>query len=85
VLGLARDISLPVIAEGVERVTQLTELERLGCPMAQGYIFGRPAAAADLALTVEHPVPSSPRTGRRRLSRTVRLADRNVGTTDGDR
>jgi diguanylate cyclase len=65
-LGLARDISLPVIAEGVERVTQLTELERLGCPMAQGFIFGRPAPAADLTLTVEQPVPSSARTGRRR-------------------
>jgi diguanylate cyclase (GGDEF)-like protein len=84
-LGLARDISLPVIAEGVERVTQLTELERLGCPMAQGYIFGRPAPAADLALTIEHPVPSSPQTGRRRLTRTVRLADREVGTTERDR
>jgi len=60
-LGLARDISLPVIAEGVERVAQLTELERLGCPMAQGYIVGRPAPAADLTLTVEPP--SRPRRG----------------------
>jgi diguanylate cyclase len=58
-----------VIADGVERVTQLTELERLGCPMAQGYIFGRPAPAADLAPTVEPPVPSSPPTGRRRRTR----------------
>jgi diguanylate cyclase len=85
VLGLARDISLPVIAEGVERVTQLTELERLGCPMAQGYIFGRPAPAADLALTVEHPIPSSTRTGHRQLTRTVGLADRDAEATDGDR
>jgi len=84
VLGLARDISLPVIAEGVERVTQLTELERLGCDMAQGYIFGRPAPAADLAPTVEPSAPSSPPTGRRRLPRTVRLADRDAGTTDRD-
>jgi hypothetical protein len=53
--------------------------------MAQGYIFGRPAPAADLALTVEHPVTSSSQTGRRRLTRTVRLADREVGTTDEDR
>ena len=61
VLGLARDISLPVIAEGVERVTQLTELERLGCPMAQGYIFGRPAPAPASPLTSN--TPHGPRPG----------------------
>ena len=59
-LRLARDISLPVIAEGVERVTQLAELERLGCPMAQGYIFGRPAPAVALAEGLDHPLPPSP-------------------------
>ena len=61
-LRLARDISLPVIAEGVERVTQLAELERLGCPMAQGYIFGRPAPAAAVAQSLDNPLPLSPGT-----------------------
>ena len=59
-LRLARDISLPVIAEGVERVTQLAELERPGCPMAQGYIFGRPAPAAAVVQNLDHPLPLSP-------------------------
>ena len=44
-LRLARDIALPVIAEGVERPGQLAELKRLGCPFAQGYLLGRPAFA----------------------------------------
>jgi diguanylate cyclase len=44
-LRLARDISLPVIAEGVERPAQLAELRQLGCPFAQGYLLGRPAFA----------------------------------------
>ncbi len=58
-LGLARDLSLPVIAEGVERVTQLAELERLGCTMAQGFIFGRPAPSATLTSILES-TPASP-------------------------
>jgi hypothetical protein len=51
--------------------------------MAQGYIFGRPAPAVDLALTVERPISSSTQTGRR-LKRMARLADRDVGTADGN-
>jgi diguanylate cyclase (GGDEF)-like protein len=44
-LRLAWDISLPVIAEGVERPGQLAELRQLGCPYAQGFLLGRPAFA----------------------------------------
>jgi diguanylate cyclase (GGDEF)-like protein len=58
-LRLARDIALPVIAEGVERPGQLAELKRLGCPFAQGYLLGRPAFAdattARLGLTRRVP------------------------------
>jgi diguanylate cyclase (GGDEF)-like protein len=41
-LRLAHDIDLPVVAEGVERPDQLAQLQRLGCPLAQGYLLGRP-------------------------------------------
>jgi diguanylate cyclase (GGDEF)-like protein len=46
VLRLARDIGLPVVAEGVERPGQLATLRGLGCSRAQGYLLGRPVPAS---------------------------------------
>ncbi len=46
VFRLARDLALPVIAEGVERPGQLAALRRLGCPQAQGFLLARPVPAA---------------------------------------
>ncbi|MGY1744604.1 putative bifunctional diguanylate cyclase/phosphodiesterase [Blastococcus sp. SYSU D00695] len=46
VFRLARDLSLPVIAEGVERPGQLSVLRRLGCPQVQGFLLARPLAPA---------------------------------------
>jgi EAL domain-containing protein (putative c-di-GMP-specific phosphodiesterase class I) len=59
-LRLADDISLPVIAEGVETRSQLAELERLGCPLAQGYLLGRPSSAADAAARLGWPSAPTP-------------------------
>ena len=39
IIGMARALSLEVIAEGVENEVQLAELRRLGCDYAQGYLF----------------------------------------------
>lgn len=47
-LSLGRDLGLTVTAEGVEREGQVTVLRRLGCPNAQGFLFGRPGTAAQL-------------------------------------
>jgi EAL domain-containing protein (putative c-di-GMP-specific phosphodiesterase class I) len=47
VMGLAHSFSLTVVAEGVETVAQRDRLLELGCGVAQGYLFGRPAPAAD--------------------------------------
>jgi diguanylate cyclase (GGDEF)-like protein/PAS domain S-box-containing protein len=41
IIGMARALSLDVIAEGVESEVQLSELRRLGCDYAQGYLFSR--------------------------------------------
>jgi diguanylate cyclase len=51
VFRLARDLGLPVVAEGVERPGQLSALQRMGCPRAQGFLLARPlpsAAVTDL-------------------------------------
>lgn len=48
VLGVAATLGLVAIAEGVETPEQAGLLQALGCPLAQGYFYGRPADAADL-------------------------------------
>ncbi len=43
ILALGRGLSIPVLAEGVETLSQLELLTSEGCDEAQGYYFGRPA------------------------------------------
>jgi len=43
ILALGEGLGMQVIAEGVETEEQLTALRNLGCPLAQGFIFARPA------------------------------------------
>lgn len=45
ILRLARELSLGVIAEGVEREPQSEALRALGCTVGQGFLLGRPAPA----------------------------------------
>jgi EAL domain-containing protein (putative c-di-GMP-specific phosphodiesterase class I) len=42
IIDLARNFHLEVIAEGVETVEQLDFLREHGCPMYQGFLFGKP-------------------------------------------
>ncbi len=42
VIDLGRALSLEVVAEGVETETDLSALQAMGCPFAQGYHLGRP-------------------------------------------
>jgi EAL domain-containing protein (putative c-di-GMP-specific phosphodiesterase class I) len=50
IFSMAATLGLRVVAEGVETEEQLGMLRRLGCDMAQGYLLGRPAPAAEIAL-----------------------------------
>jgi predicted signal transduction protein with EAL and GGDEF domain len=47
IVAMARSLGVDVVAEGVETEDQATELRRLGCYRAQGYLLGRPMSARD--------------------------------------
>jgi diguanylate cyclase (GGDEF)-like protein/PAS domain S-box-containing protein len=49
IIGMARALSLEVIAEGVESEVQLAELRRLGCDYAQGHLFHAAMPARDIS------------------------------------
>ncbi|GAC1530241.1 MAG: hypothetical protein NVS3B12_04550 [Acidimicrobiales bacterium] len=49
IVSLAAAVGIVAVAEGVETVIQLRELERLGCAYGQGYLWARPEPAADVA------------------------------------
>lgn len=52
IIGLARSLSLPVTAEGVETLEQAEYLRSLDCTEAQGYHFGRPVPATEVAAII---------------------------------
>jgi len=56
VLRLGEDLGLAVIAEGVERTTQLDVLSAMGCSYVQGYLLTRPVPAAELAPLLSRPL-----------------------------
>jgi diguanylate cyclase (GGDEF)-like protein/PAS domain S-box-containing protein len=59
VIQLAHSSHLAVIAEGVEDETQRAQLVRMGCELAQGYLFSRPVDSARFRamLALGHGLP----------------------------
>ncbi len=49
IIDMAHNLHFTVIAEGVETDEQVAFLRRHGCDLGQGYLFGRPMPAAQLA------------------------------------
>jgi EAL domain-containing protein (putative c-di-GMP-specific phosphodiesterase class I) len=47
-LGLARELNIEVVVEGVETIAQLELLKTWGCRIVQGYYFARPLSVADV-------------------------------------
>jgi predicted signal transduction protein with EAL and GGDEF domain len=48
IVGLGSALGIDVVAEGVETDAQLRRLRELGCPLAQGYLLGRPVPVEEL-------------------------------------
>ncbi|WP_416669540.1 bifunctional diguanylate cyclase/phosphodiesterase [Egbenema bharatensis] len=45
IVVLAHKLGIKIVAEGVETVTQLNQLQAIGCEYAQGYLFSKPLPA----------------------------------------
>jgi len=59
IIQMANALNMSTIAEGVEDGAQAAMLVREGCASAQGYLFGRPAPAAETgALLRRHASPA---------------------------
>jgi EAL domain-containing protein (putative c-di-GMP-specific phosphodiesterase class I) len=56
ILQLARALGRTAVAEGVETEAQRTFLSREGCPLAQGFLLGAPAAPEALEALMEAPL-----------------------------
>jgi len=60
ILALARTLNTSVVAEGIESDEQASELERLGCTHAQGYLFSRPLARGAVEQLLQAARPLGP-------------------------
>jgi len=49
VIDLARNLRFSVVAEGIETVEQVEFLRQQGCEQGQGYLFGKPMPATEIA------------------------------------
>ncbi len=45
IVRLAHDLDLSLVAEGVESERSVEQLSAMGCPLGQGYLFGKPLTA----------------------------------------
>jgi EAL domain-containing protein (putative c-di-GMP-specific phosphodiesterase class I) len=52
VTGLAGNLGIRSLAEGVESWQQVEQLQNLGCDELQGYLFGRPSPISDVGQLV---------------------------------
>jgi hypothetical protein len=64
-MGLCQTLGLAAVAEGIESESQLEMLRGLGYGSGQGWLFGRPAPAAEVSATLnDGPPPPAPSVAR---------------------
>lgn len=56
-IGLAKNLSLNVIAEGVENKTQLDEVCQRGCFLIQGFYFSKPLSVIEMSCYLKQRCP----------------------------
>ena len=56
---MGRGLGMKVVAEGIERETQVAPLLDCGCGEVQGYLFGRPMPATDFERAVRARAPEA--------------------------
>jgi diguanylate cyclase (GGDEF)-like protein/PAS domain S-box-containing protein len=71
VTGLARGLGLEVVAEGVERPSQLDFLRELGCASFQGYLACKPMPVAEFEQWLAKRVPAAPAPKRKPARKTA--------------
>ena len=58
VIGLARDLDIRTVAEGIETDAQLAALRLLGCSAAQGFLFSAARPVGELAQLIAEAAPA---------------------------
>ena len=53
IIGIAKFLKVPCIAEGVETEQQLNTLKQMGCDVIQGYYFSKPVPPEEFAAFIE--------------------------------
>jgi EAL domain-containing protein (putative c-di-GMP-specific phosphodiesterase class I) len=77
-ITLAHALGLEVVAEGVETEAEVAELRSLGCDLAQGYYFWKPAPAQETAALLASSLrsdPHGPRTTQQRIGSSASSVD----------
>jgi len=57
VIGLGQSLKLSTVAEGIENCEQADILQRLGCDVGQGWLYGPPVSVQDLPALIAAPLP----------------------------
>ncbi len=55
IVGLAHDLDMEVVAEGIEKDEEADVLRKLGCEYGQGYRFSKPLSAEDATAFLQRP------------------------------
>ncbi|GLK88973.1 EAL domain-containing response regulator [Pseudomonas turukhanskensis] len=51
---LSKEMDIQLVAEGIETTEQLHLLQKMGCPVGQGYLFSPPVSAKNLLKWLKH-------------------------------